>query len=45
LAGELLNSRIALATAIIIGSVILINYARNTKVKAEPLQAVADGDE
>ena len=43
-AGELLNTRIALATAIIIGSVILINYARNTKVKAEPLQAVADGE-
>jgi drug/metabolite transporter (DMT)-like permease len=44
-AGELLNSRIAIATAIIIGSVILINYARQTKVKTEPLQAAAGGDE
>jgi len=41
LAGELLNTRIAVASAIIIGSVILINYARQTKVKTEPLQAVA----
>lgn len=44
LADELLNARIALATAIIIGSVILINYARQSKVKTEPLQAVPDGD-
>ena len=45
LANEVLNARIALASAIIIGSVILINYARQTKVKTEPLQAVAGGDE
>ena len=45
LANETLNARIALATVIIIGSVILINYARQAKVKTEPLQAVADGDD
>ncbi len=45
LAGELLNTRIAVASAIIIGSVILINYARQIKVKTEPLQAVAGDDE
>jgi len=45
LANETLNARIALATAIIIGSVILINYARRSKVKTEPLQAVVDGNE
>lgn len=44
-AGEVLNARIALATTIIIGSVILINYARQAKVKTEPLQAVTDGDD
>ena len=44
LAGELLNARIAVATVIIIGSVILINYARQAKVKPKPLQAVADGE-
>jgi drug/metabolite transporter (DMT)-like permease len=44
LADEVLNTRIALATAIIIGSVIVINYARQSKVKTEPLQAVPDGD-
>jgi hypothetical protein len=30
---------------IIIGSVIFINSARQAKVKTEPLQAVADGDD
>jgi drug/metabolite transporter (DMT)-like permease len=44
-AGEVLNTRIALATVIIIGSVVLINYARQAKVKTEPLQAVTDGDD
>jgi len=44
-ANEILNTRIALATAIIIGSVVLINYARQTKVKTEPLQPVADGED
>jgi drug/metabolite transporter (DMT)-like permease len=39
LAGEALNARIALASAIIIGSVILINWARQAKVKTEPLQS------
>jgi len=42
LAGEELNARIAIASAIIIGSVILINSARQFKVKTEPLQAVPD---
>jgi drug/metabolite transporter (DMT)-like permease len=45
LAGEVLNARIAVASAIIIGSVILINWARQVKVKTEPLQAVPDGDD
>jgi len=44
LADEVLNARIALASAIIIGSVILINYARQVKTKTEPLQAVGDGE-
>mgnify|MGYP001311868919 CR=1 FL=1 len=39
LAGEMLNGRIAVASAIIIGSVILINWARQVKVKTEPLQS------
>lgn len=43
LAGEELNARIAVASAIIIGSVILINYARQAKVKTEPLQSAASG--
>jgi drug/metabolite transporter (DMT)-like permease len=38
LAGEALNARIVVASAIIIGSVILINWARQVKVKTEPLQ-------
>jgi len=42
LAGEDLNGRIVVASAIIIGSVILINSARQFKVKTEPLQAVPD---
>lgn len=41
-AGEELNARIAVASAIIIGSVILINSARQFKVKTQPLQAVPD---
>jgi drug/metabolite transporter (DMT)-like permease len=49
LANEALNARIALASAIIIGSVVLINSARQVKpkvkIKTEPLQAVADGDD
>ncbi len=45
LASEALNARIGIASAIIIGSVILINSARRTKVKTEPLQAVPDGDD
>lgn len=39
LAGEELNARIAVASAIIIGSVILINWSRQVKVKIEPLQS------
>ncbi len=45
LADEPLNGRILVATAIIIGSVIFINSARQFKVKTEPLQAVTDGDD
>ena len=46
-ADEPLNGRILIAAAIIIGSVVLINSARHApaKVKTEPLQAVADGDD
>src|SRR5215211_342450 len=45
LADEPLNGRILIAAAIIIGSVILINSARQSKVKNESLQAVSDGDD
>ena len=47
LADEVLNGRILIAAAIIIGSVVLINGARpaQVKVKTEPLQAVPDGDD
>ena len=41
LADEALSARIAIATAIIIGSVIMINWARQVKVKTEPLQSAA----
>ena len=46
-AAEPLNGRILIAAAIIIGSVVLINSSRQakTKVKAESLQAVPDGDD
>jgi drug/metabolite transporter (DMT)-like permease len=46
-ADEPLNGRILIAAAIIIGSVVLINSARQVKVKVktEPLQAVPDGDD
>jgi drug/metabolite transporter (DMT)-like permease len=40
LANEELNARIGIASAIIIGSVILINSARQAKSKAESLQTV-----
>ncbi len=45
LADEVLNGRILVAAAIIIGSVVLINSARLRKVKTQPLQAVPDGDD
>jgi drug/metabolite transporter (DMT)-like permease len=47
LANEELNARIAVASAIIIGSVVLINSARQVKPKAktESLQAVPDGND
>jgi drug/metabolite transporter (DMT)-like permease len=49
LAGEELNARIVIASAIIIGSVVLINSARQAKptvkAKTEPLQVVPDGDD
>jgi drug/metabolite transporter (DMT)-like permease len=46
LANEPLNARIVLASAIIIGSVVLINSARQAKGKPEQLQVVAaDGDD
>ena len=46
-ADEPLNGRILIAAAIIIGAVVLINSARQVKVKdkTEPLQAVPDGDD
>jgi drug/metabolite transporter (DMT)-like permease len=46
-ADEPLNGRILIAAAIIIGSVVLINSARQSqvKLKTEPLQAVPDGDD
>ena len=46
-AAEPLNGRILIAAAIIIGSVVLINSARQAKpkAKAETLQAVPDGDD
>lgn len=47
LANEDLNARILIASAIIIGSVILINSTRQSQanVKTKPSQAVADGDD
>jgi len=45
LADEALDTRIVIASAIIIGSVILINSARQVKAKTAPLQAVPDGDD
>jgi drug/metabolite transporter (DMT)-like permease len=44
IAREPLTPRILAATGIIIGSVIFINWARQVKVKTEPLQAVRDGE-
>jgi len=43
-ADEVLNARIAVASAIIIGSVVFINYARQAKVKTEPLQSATSSD-
>ncbi len=45
LADEPLNGRILVAAAIIIGSVIFINSARQLRVKTEPLQAAVPGDD
>ncbi len=42
-AGEDLSARIAIATTIIIGSVVFINWARQVKVKTEPLQSASSG--
>lgn len=44
LAREPLTPRILAATGIIIGSVIFINWARQVKVKTEPLQSAAGGE-
>ena len=44
-AREPLTARTLAAAGIIIGSVVFINWARQAKVKTEPLQAVADGDD
>src|SRR5215207_9470704 len=44
-ADEPLNGRILIAAAIIIGSVVLINTARQSKVKNESLQAVSDAND
>lgn len=43
-AREPLTPRILAATGIIIGSVIYINWARQAKVKTEPLQSAAGGE-
>lgn len=43
-ADEVLNARIAVASAIIIGSVVFINYARQAKVKTEPLQSATSSE-
>jgi len=43
-AQEALTSRILLAAGIIIGSVIFINWARQAKVKTEPLQSASSGE-
>ena len=45
LAGEELSGRILIASIIIVGSVIIINRARQIKSRTEPLQAVPDGGE
>jgi drug/metabolite transporter (DMT)-like permease len=47
MADEPLNGRILIAAAIIIGSVVLINSARQAKprIKTEPLKAVPEGDD
>ena len=45
LADEPLNARILVASAIIIGSVIFINSARQIRIKPKTLQAVPDGDD
>ncbi len=41
---EALTPRILVATGIIIGSVVFINWARQAKVKTEPLQSAAGGE-
>jgi drug/metabolite transporter (DMT)-like permease len=43
-ASEPLTPRILAATGIIIGSVVFINWARQVKVKTEPLQSAAGGE-
>lgn len=45
LADEPLNGRILVAAAIIIGSVVIINSARQSRVRAEPVQAAIPGDD
>jgi drug/metabolite transporter (DMT)-like permease len=44
LASEPLTPRILAAAGIIIGSVVFINWARQMKVKTEPLQSAAGGE-
>ncbi|MEW6083995.1 MAG: EamA family transporter [Chloroflexota bacterium] len=44
LASEPLTPRILAAAGIIIGSVVFINWARQAKVKTEPLQSAAGGE-
>jgi hypothetical protein len=45
LADETLSGRILIASVIIVGSVILINYARMMSTRSQPLQTVPDGSE
>lgn len=44
LANEALTPRVLVAAGIIVGSVIFINWARQVKVKTEPLQSASSGE-
>ncbi len=44
LANEALTPRVLVAAGIIVGSVVFINWARQVKVKTEPLQSASSGE-